>query len=142
MTKNNKIISSLLGLSMFTFGVLKFLNPFKSWYATQIKTSQLPFQEFLYWSGQLSEIIVGIIILYLLKKNNKGEVKVQKKLFLFSNFIVIFIMIIATYVHIQPNVPNEVLPLKIKPPFIPGMFFGLAIINIILFKKAEKQQGV
>ncbi len=44
----------------------------------------------------------------------------------------------AIYVHLQPNVPAEVLPLKIKPPFIPVFFLLLALTNIYLIQRKTK----
>jgi len=38
----------------------------------------------------------------------------------------------AVYVHLHPNVPADVLPLKIKPPFIPLFFLLIVLSNIIL----------
>ena len=35
------------------------------------------------------------------------------------------VMLVAIYVHLQPGVPSEVLPLGIKPPFIPLFVVGL-----------------
>ena len=37
---------------------------------------------------------------------------------------------IATYVHLQPEVPANVLPLGIKPPFIPLFVMFLAAVNL------------
>jgi hypothetical protein len=47
-------------------------------------------------------------------------------------------MIFAIYVHLQTNVPAEVLPLKIKPPFIPASTLLLAFLNIYLLSKLER----
>ena len=47
-------------------------------------------------------------------------------------------MATAIYVHLQPNVPAEVLPLKIKSPFIPVFFLLLALTNIYLIQVKQK----
>ncbi len=44
-------------------------------------------------------------------------------------------MATAVYVHLQPGVPAEVLPLKIKPPIIPVLFILLALANIYLMQR-------
>jgi len=36
---------------------------------------------------------------------------------------------------LHPNVPADVLPLKIKPPFIPGFLLVLAIADIFLIRR-------
>ena len=41
--KQMKIISLIPGISMFLFGIIKFVNPFKEWYEVQIfKSGLLP----------------------------------------------------------------------------------------------------
>jgi hypothetical protein len=47
-------------------------------------------------------------------------------------------MAVAIYVHLQPEVPANVLPLGIKPPFIPLVFLLLAGVNLFqLFRTDE-----
>ncbi|TDS13577.1 hypothetical protein DFQ03_2871 [Maribacter caenipelagi] len=134
MTKANKIITGILGLSMFTFGVLKFINPFKYWYSTQIIKSELPFPTLSYWSGQMGEILIGLSLFFVLFFDSKTSKKNFKRIFTLSNLSIVIIMVIAFYVHLHPNVPSEVLPLKISPPYIPGIFLFLAILNLYLKK--------
>lgn len=43
----------------------------------------------------------------------------------------IVMMRVATYVHLQPNVPAAVLPLGIKPPVIPLSFLMLAAGDLV-----------
>ena len=43
----------------------------------------------------------------------------------------------ATYVHLHPEVPAEVLPLRIKPPFIPLLCMCLAAVNVIAVHRAN-----
>jgi hypothetical protein len=40
-------------------------------------------------------------------------------------------MAVATYVHLRPEVPASVLPLGIKPPFIPLFVMILAGLNLL-----------
>lgn len=138
MTKTNRIISGFLGISMFMFGVLKFVNPFKSWYSTQIMKSELPFPNLSFWSGQIGEIIVGIVLICILLSGSKLKQNILNKIFSIANGSIIMMMLVAFYVHLHPNVPSEVLPLKISPPIIPGVFMLLAIANIYLKVKNEK----
>ena len=134
MTKSIKIITGFLGISMFMFGVLKFINPFKHWYTQQILLSELPFKTIPYWSGQLGEIIVGIGFIILLT-NRKITPSKFNSIFYSGNILVIVMMLVAFYVHLHPNVPADILPLKISLPFIPGFFLCLAIFNLYLKKK-------
>ena len=48
-----------------------------------------------------------------------------------SFFIVVIMMLTGVYVHLHPNVPADVLPLKIKPPYIPIFFLLVAFSNLI-----------
>src|SRR5436190_1543955 len=59
-----KICSWILGVSMFSFGVLKFVNPFKSWYTVQITNSGM--SSTMYWLGQIGEITTGLLFIYLI----------------------------------------------------------------------------
>jgi len=120
---------------MFLFGVLKFIDPFKSWYLTQVTASELPFSSLSYWAGQLGEIIAGILFILLVSNAGKISDKTYRMGFWFANLMVIAMMVMAIYVHMHPNVPGEVLPMKIKPPVIPGFFLVLASINLILGRR-------
>jgi hypothetical protein len=55
----------------------------------------------------------------------------QKTIHMAASAMLIFMMIVAVYVHLQPAVPAAVLPLKIKPPFIPAFVMLLAATNLI-----------
>lgn len=139
MTKTNKIITGILGISMFMFGILKFINPFKDWYSAQVIKSELPFPTLSFWSGQIGEILFGVLLLYILFINTEISKKNFNRIFLLGNMSIIVMMIVAFYVHIHPNVPAEILPLKISPPYIPGIFLFLAILN--LYTKNYKQDS-
>src|SRR5690606_10632815 len=63
-----------------------------------------------------------------------------------ASSLVIIMMGVGIYVHFHPNVPAEVLPLKIKPPYIPAFFMALAITNITLInnwlRNRQKQVNI
>lgn len=137
MKKSVQTISLFLGVSMFAFGALKFINPFKLWYTTQVVSSELPFQQFSYWAGQLGEIASGLIFILLVFFGKKNPHTRHRSVFTMTNISVIVMMLVAIYVHLHPNVPHEVLPLKIKLPVIPIFFLIFAIINIWLNEKSH-----
>lgn len=135
MSKSVKYISGFLGISMFMFGFLKFFDPFKSWYTSQVAHSGFPFPEFSYWAGQLGEMFCGIALLGLLLLSHSLNRQSFKLVFVGVNSLIVIMMVAAVFVHLNPNVPTDVLPLKIRPPFIPGIFMLLAFLNIIFEKK-------
>lgn len=133
--KKIKTISISLGIISLAFGLLKFISPFKDWYSTQIETSGM--QSWTYALGIIVETLIGIAFLFpfIIPMSNK-----QKRLLLIlANGSLILMMIAATVVHLIPEVPADVLPLKIKPPIIPLMFLVLAIINL---KNVVKQYKI
>lgn len=133
-----KSISWFLGLSMLTFGVLKFVNPFKEWYSVQVTNSGL--SEYSYWLGIAGEITVGITLIGILVYKGKISEKTFNGIVVAGSRIIIIMMIVGIFVHLQPEVPADVLPLKIKPPYIPGFFLLLALANIILTRRQPKRQ--
>lgn len=130
-----KILSISLGIVSLAFGLLKFVSPFGDWYTAQIETSGLP--HFAHTLGIIGELLTAIFFLlpFLISLEKK-----QKRLFLIlANISLIFMMAVATGIHLIPEVPASVLPLKIKPPIIPLMFLSLAIINL---KNVVKQYKI
>lgn len=128
-----KVTSWFLAISMFLFGILKFVSPFKDWYSVQIATSGLG--EFSYVMGILGEIVVGSLLILVLLYKRKIRTKTYKLITNSSFSVIILMMLTGIYVHLHPDVPAEVLPLKIKPPYIPLFFICLALSNILLFRK-------
>lgn len=125
-----KFSTGFLALSMFVFGILKFVNPFKEWYSVQVMNSGLG--EISYALGIVGEIAVGVILGICLIMGQRIS---AKHYFLFttgSYLIIILMMATGVYVHLHPEVPAEVLPLKIKPPYIPLFFMLLALSNLYL----------
>lgn len=128
-----RIISAFLGFSIFMFGILKFINPFKGWYSVQIMNSGM--SESLYWLGIIGEISVGMLFLGSVLFRKKLSKKVFSVTIVLASALAIMIMVTAIRTHLHPNVPANVLPLKIKPPFIPGFFLLLAVADIFLVRR-------
>lgn len=129
-----RIISAFLGGSMFMFGILKLVNPFKTWYSVQLSNSGI--NESFYWLGITGEISVGILFICSVLFKKELSKKVFRIVVILASTIVIVIMVTAIRTHLHPNVPASVLPLKIKPPFIPGFFLFLATIDILLTRRS------
>lgn len=122
--------SWFLAVSMLLFGVLKFVNPFKGWYSIQISASGLP--PITYPMGILGEIAVGAVLIFCLLYPNLMSRKTYFSLTTGAFFTIVLMMLTGTFVHLHPDVPAEVLPLKIKPPYIPIFFLLLSISNLYL----------
>lgn len=134
------IISLCMGISMFMFGFLKLFYPISEWFTIQLSKSGLP--GYLFWPGILSEISVGLTLLLGVFLRKRIPLHSLKIILLFGSFWVIGNMIVAVYVHLQPAVPANVLPLGIKPPFMPVFFLLLAVINMFLIRRVSDQSGV
>jgi hypothetical protein len=124
--KRLKRLSIALGVFMFLFGFLKLFPPFSGWFHTQIVNSGLPLISIPF--GKFTEMLVGLMFLIpwlsdVFSFQRRRQINVVASLILISQ------MIVATYVHLQPNVPAEVLPLGIKMPFIPLTVLALAALN-------------
>lgn len=128
-----KITSWFLAISMFLFGILKFVNPFNYWYTVQITNSELG--QLSYSIGIMGEIVVGITLLVCLAYEQRISIKLYTLLTNISFFTISIMMLTALYVHLHPNVPANVLPLKIKPPYLPLFFLLIALSNIVLTTK-------
>lgn len=127
--KYTKVTTWFLAISMFMFGILKFVNPFKGWYTVQVSNSGLG--ELSYAMGIMGEIAVGITLFVCLIYGQRISMKSYNILTGLSFFIVVIMMLTGVYVHLHPNVPADVLPLKIKPPYIPIFFLLVAFSNLI-----------
>lgn len=109
-------LSLVLGLLMFTFGLLKIVNPvIDGWFHVQIQQSHLPHSAIL--MGKIAEIMTGI--LFLLPRFRQWPAKWEDRILLIACSSLFVEMLVAVYVHLQPGVPSDVLPLGIKPPVIP-----------------------
>ena len=137
-TSENKILkynSRFLGTVIFMFGFLKLFEPFHTWFHIQIAKSGLPPLGFPL--GIAGEISIGLALLFASFFRQRINNLVTPILALASAGLVVN-MAVAIYVHLQPEVPANVLPLGIKPPFIPLVFLLLAGLNLFqLFRTDE-----
>ena len=110
------ILSLFLGCLMLTFGLLKFVNPtIDGWFTVQIQQSHLPHSAILI--GKIGEVVTGL--LFLLSRFRPWQARWEDRILLLACSSLLLEMLVAIYVHLQPGVPPEVLPLGIKPPVIP-----------------------
>jgi hypothetical protein len=101
---------------MLAFGLLKCVNPtINGWFTAQILQSHLPHSAIL--MGKIGEIVTGL--LFLLSRFQPWQTKREDRILLLACSSLLFEMLVAIYVHLQPGVPAEVLPLGIKPPVMP-----------------------
>lgn len=134
--------SMTLGVLIFLFGFLKFFPPFHGWFETQITKSGLP--DIAIPMGMAGEVSVGLALILATRYRSKLDF-LYFPVILFASLGLIVSMCVAIYVHLQPAVPAEVLPLGIKPPIIPGTFLIFSLINIyqlLLFKKHAPASGL
>lgn len=125
---SSRPLTIFLAISMFMVGFLKFFDPFKGWYTQQILTSG--FGDLEYAMGILGELAVGLglfyVLLFPMPLSRSYWIKMA------ASSLVVVMMAVGIYVHLQPDVPGEVLPLKIKPPYIPGFFLLLGVVHAFL----------
>lgn len=137
-TSESKVLkynSRFLGTVIFVFGFLKFFEPFDTWFHIQIaKSGLLPLAVPL---GIAGEISIGLSL--LLASSYRQRIKsLFTPIVALASVGLIVNMAVAIYVHLQPEVPANVLPLGIKPPFIPVGFMLLAGLNLFqLFRTNE-----
>ena len=123
-----KRLSLFLGLLMFTFGFLKFVNPtIDGWFHVQIQQSHLPHAAIL--MGKIAEIVTGT--LFLLPRLRPWRGTWDSRILLIACSSLFLVMLVAIYVHLQPGVPAEVLPLGIKPPVIPLFVVALDLMVVV-----------
>lgn len=125
---NTKTLSVFLGVFIFMFGFLKFFQPFYGWFEIQIQKSGLPNAAIL--PGKLAEMVVGVLFLLPWLLRSMAERRKTQVLIVASLGLIVE-MLVATYVHLQPEVPADVLPLKIKLPFIPLFVLVLSVFNAL-----------
>ena len=134
----NNALSLFLGVLIFMFGILKFFQPIRGWFDVQIQQSHLPHQAIL--AGKVGEMVTGCLFL-LAWFWKSSSAKSRRHLLLLACAALVFQMITAIYVHLQPQVPASVLPLGIKPPVIPVAVLLLALFTGITAgheRRAEK----
>jgi hypothetical protein len=132
------VVALALGVIMFLFGFLKFFEPFHSWFQVQIAGSRLPAQAFAL--GIVGELSIGIaFIVSFAARARLG--RCRQWLIVATCLGLIVNMCVATYVHLQPDVPADVLPLGIKPPLIPLSFLALAVWELVLVTRRRVGKG-
>jgi len=113
---------------MLAFGLLKFVNPtIDGWFTVQIQQSHLPHSAIL--MGKIAEIVTGS--LFLLPRFGPWHAKWKGRILLIACSSLFVVMLVAVYVHLQPGVPPEVLPLGIKLPVIPLFVLLLGVMVAI-----------
>ena len=125
--KTLKYNSIFLGVFMFSFGFLKLFEPFSAWFDIQITKSGLP--RFSIPLAKAGEMAIGLGLLSASCFRRKIPNLYSPVMFATSAGLVIN-MGVATYVHLRPEVPANVLPLGIKRPFIPLFVMWLAGVNL------------
>lgn len=125
MFRRLRILTLLLGVWMFMFGLLKFFPPIKGWFDVQIEQSHLPHEAILL--GKVSEMVVGILFLlpWLWRSLTR---KSKDQLLLIGCFLLVVQMAVAIYVQLQPGVPARVLPFGFKPPLLPVVVLILGLL--------------
>jgi uncharacterized membrane protein YphA (DoxX/SURF4 family) len=137
-TSQNRVLnynSRFLGTVILMFGLLKFFEPFDTWFHIQIAKSGLP--PLAVPLGIAGEISIGLSL--LLASSYRQRIKsLFTPIVALASAGLIVTMAVAIYVHLQPEVPATVLPLGMKPPFIPVGFLLLAGLNLFqLFRTNE-----
>jgi len=131
-----KALSLFLGVLIFLFGFLKFFEPFRGWFETQIQESHLPHAAIL--AGKLGEMVTGCLFLLPWLRSSLPA-KRRDQLLLIACSLLIVQMCVAIYVHLQPQVPANVLPLGIKQPVIPSVVLLLGLVAAIAVWKGTGQ---
>lgn len=132
LPRTSVTLSLAIGLMMLTFGLLKLVEPFAGWYAVQVSASGLP--AFSQPLGIATETLAGVLFLgaWVLRTRLAGRVAT---VWVAASGLVVAMMLVATYVHLHPRVPREVLPLKLKPPAIPLAVLAFALVNFSVLRK-------
>lgn len=132
-----KVNSLLLGTLMFVFGFLKLFEPFSTWFDVQITKSGLP--RLSIPAGIAGEMIIGLGLLSTPIVRRKAS-KLYNPIVFTASAGLIVNMGVAIYVHLHPDVPAHVLPLGIKPPFIPSVVLILAAGNLYALQRSRQRQ--
>ena len=132
-------LSLVLGFLMLTFGLLKVVNPtIDGWFHVQIQQSHLPHWAIL--MGKIGEITTGV--LFVLPRLRRWPSQWARRILLLACSSLFAEMLAAVYVHLQPGVPAEVLPLGVKPPVIPLMVLLLdVLVALPVWKDAQMESA-
>jgi len=133
-----KYNSRFLGTVIFMFGFLKFFEPFRTWFHIQIAKGGLP--PLGVPLGMAAELSIGLSL--LLASAFRQRIKsLFRPIVALASAGLVANMVVAIYVHLQPEVPANVLPLGIKPPFIPLVFLLLAGLNLFQLFRTDEFEG-
>ena len=135
MTKTVKVITGVLGFLMLMAGSAKFTEPFNFFIYKQLSLSGFPFPEIMQYVVKMSEVGLGLALLYITFMGGRLSAGLRNKIFNLCHLTVAIMMIVAIYVHLHPNVPAEILPMEIKPPFMPIFFLLIISANFFLYRK-------
>ena len=133
----SKALPLFLGVLMFMFGILKFFQPIRGWFDVQIQQSHLPHEAIL--AGKLGEMVTGCLFL-LPWLQRPLFAKYKDLLLLGACAMLVSQMLVAIYVHLQPQVPAGVLPLGIKAPVIPVVVLLLALLTAFAVWKERRAE--
>jgi hypothetical protein len=120
-TSENKVLrynSSFVGTVIFMFGFLKFFEPFHTWFHVQIAKSGLP--PLSAPLGIAGEISIGLSLLVASSFRRRIGSLFTPIVALASAGLIVN-MAVAIYVHLQTEVPADVLPLGITPVHPAGL---------------------
>jgi len=134
MKRSVKIITVILGILIFLPGLNKFFEPAHTKFMDQVVLSELPFTTFTYWLAILSEVTVGLALIFLVFLERRLDSAVKRNIFYSGHYIILFMMLVAIYVHIHPDVPAEILPIA-KPPYMPMAYLLIVGLNLFLNRK-------
>ena len=119
-TSRNNVVGlcrALLGLLFLSTGVMKFVVPsLRNAFSGQLTEAALPFHSVNMWLVPLVEVVLGGLLIIGLY----GRV---------ASLVAIFMMIVATYVHLVVHDP-ELFPLQPEAPIIPlaTILFSLYVL--------------
>jgi len=137
MKKSTKILTGILGFFMFIPGLAKFTKPFKEFIYKQLDITNFPFPEIMQYVVKLSEVGIGLVLIYLAFRDNKLSLQFRNQLLFLGNITIIVMMITAIYVHMHLGVPAEILPMGFKSPVMPVAYIILVVINLYLNRKSQ-----
>jgi len=123
---------------MFLPGLNKFFEPAKTKFFKQLTLSELPLPTFSYWLAIWSEVVVGLALVALALAESRLSPSARRTVFYLCHLVVAFMMLVAIYVHLHPDVPAEVLPLA-KLPYMPIAYLFIVALSLFLNKKRRPE---
>ncbi len=105
----NRLLSGLADTFLLLGGIEKFFMSIIEMFAQKIALSNLPFLRLFAFAGQAGEITAGIVLFTFFVAWPRLQGRQANRLFALANLLVVISMTIAVYVHLNPDVPAEVL---------------------------------